>query len=479
MFTFQDLKLCGTDEKKVMEFVLSAIHSHKASNKFKVAKEAWDYYCQKNTTIMQYQKLLYTITGQAVPDNYSANYKICSNFFFRFITQESQYLLGNGVNWQKESTSKRLGDDFDTILQMIGRESLIGSVAFGFWNFDHVECFTIRDFVPLYDEDNGALRAGIRFWQIDNTKPLRATLYELDGYTDYIWETRDELGNFKNEGKILNPKRTYVQLKVSSKIDGTHIYDGRNYDGFPIVPMYGNPAKQSELVGIRQEIDAYDLIKSGFANNVDDASMIYWTIQNAGGMDDIDLVKFVERMKTLKAAVVEDNGAQAESHSLDVPYASREALLTRLRSDLYEDFMALDIKEMASGAVTATQIKASYEPLNLKTDLFEYQVLEFLNGLLKIVGIEDESPTFTRSILVNSNEEIGIVLQAAEYLPEEFITERIVTILGAIDQLEDIKKQKDEENIDRMTDNKGPEDLEDSENEVEEAEDEKEGKEKR
>ena len=70
--------------------------------------------------------------------------------------------------------------------------------------------------------------------------------------------------------------------------------------------MWGNANKQSELVGIREQIDCYDLIKSKFANDIDDASQIYWILQNAGGMDDIDLTRFVERMKTVRAAVVED-----------------------------------------------------------------------------------------------------------------------------------------------------------------------------
>jgi len=460
MFTYQDLVNVGEDREGRIQFVLSAIASHKASDLYIDAMTAYSYYCKKNKTIMDYQKLLYTISGQAVPDNYSANYKIVSSFFKRFITQEAQFLLGNGVNWEKDNTSDLLGEDFDTRLQELGTEALIGGTAFGYWNYDHMEVFNLREFAPLYDEENGALMAGIRFWQIDETKPLRATLYELDGYTDFIWHRRrTEEGAKEQVREILHEKRTYIQIKQTSEVDGTEIFDGENYDGFPIIPMWGNPEKQSELVGLRHGIDAYDLIKSGFANNVDDASMIYWTIQNAGGMDDLDLVKFVERMKTVKAAVVENDGAKAESHTMDVPYASREALLTRLRSDLYDDAMALDTKNIANGAVTATQIKAAYEPLNAKADLFEYQVLDFLQGLFEILGLE-ENPSFTRSMIVNANEDIQVVLQAAEYLPQDFVTERIVTILGAVDQLDDIKAQMQEEDIDRMgMGEEGEEDL--------------------
>lgn len=450
MFTYQDLQAIGEDREARIQFVLSAIAEHKASDLYRDAVIAYDYYCKKNRTIMDYKKLLYTITGQAVPDNYSANYKITSSFFKHFVTQEVQFLLGNGVNWENDETAELLGDDFDIRLQELGTEALIGSEAFGFWNYDHMEVFNLREFRPLYDEENGALMAGIRFWQIDDTKPLRATLYEIDGYTDYIWhKRRTEEGAEEQVGEVLHEKRTYIQIAKTSEIDGTEIFDGENYDGFPIIPLWGNPEKQSELVGLREGIDAYDLIKSGFANNVDDASMIYWTIQNAGGMDDVDLVKFVERMKTVKAAVVEEDGAKAESHTMDVPYASREALLTRLRADLYDDAMALDTKNMANGTITATQIKAAYEPLNAKADLFEYQILDFLQGLFEIIGRE-ENPTFTRSMIINANEEIQVVLQAAEYLPQSFVTEKIVTILGAVDRLEEIEASMEEEDIDRM-----------------------------
>ena len=63
---------------------------------------------------------------------------------------------------------------------------------------------------------------------------------------------------------------------------------------------------------------------------MDEGSLIFWTLQNAGGMDDIDLTKFVEHMKTVHAAVVEDDGAMAQSHTMEAPYQSREALLKEI-----------------------------------------------------------------------------------------------------------------------------------------------------
>lgn len=440
IYTYQDLLKVGTDENKRMEFVQTIIYSHKSSDMYKEAVTAQAYDKRRNVTIVNYQKLLYTISGVAVPDNYSANYKLCSNFFSRFVTQQNQFLLGNGISLTDQSEKDKLGEDFDTRLQELGRNSLVDGVSFGFWNYDHLEVFRLTEFAPLWDEETGALASGVRFWQIDPLKPLRATLYEMDGYTEYIWRN--------GSGEVYKPKRRYVLNVAQAPVGDFEIIDGYNYPSFPIVPLWGNPARQSELVGIREQIDAYDLIKSGFANDLDDASQIYWTIQNAGGMDDIDLARFVERMKTIKAAVVEDDGAKAESHTLEVPYASREALLERIRNDLYDDFMALDVKNITGGSATATQIRASYDPMNNKTDMYEYCVMDFIDGLFHLVGIESEA-SFTRSVLVNAQESIQVILQSAEYLPRDYVTKKIVEILGDGDKCEEILKQLSEEEADR------------------------------
>ena len=442
MVTYNDL-LTAINENRLKDFVRDTINKHKTSEEYQMALCADEYNRRLNRTIIMYQKLLYKVTGEAVPDNFSANYKLRSNFFNRFVTQLNQYLLGNGVTWTNEKTGEMLGNDFDNQLEDAGEKALVHSVSFGFWNLNKLQIFSLLEFVPLYDEEDGSLKAGIRFWQIADNKPLRATLYELDGYTDYKWDKDNP------EGIELNPKRAYIVKLKGTDADGMEIYDYQNYPTFPIVPFWGNKYKQSEFVGMRENIDCYDLIKSGFANTVDEASMVYWTINNANGMDDIDLAKFVEHMKTVKASIIDDNGATAESHTLDVPYASREALLDRLRADMYEDFMALDTKNIANGAVTATQIDASYEPLNSKADKYEYCVINFINGILALAGIDDK-PTFTRSKIVNRTEEVQTVLQAGEYLGEDYTTKKILTIFGDADMVEDVLKEKDLADMQRM-----------------------------
>ena len=271
MLTYQDFLQVGESEEQRTSFVKRVIDQHKGTELYQTAIIADEYDRHLNRTIMQYQKILYDVMGKAVPDIWTANYKLASRFFNRFVTQENQFLLANGVKWVNESTADKLGKDFDTQLQKAGHKALVGGVAFGFFNMDHVEVFGVDEFAPLYDEEDGALKAGVRFWQIDDNKPMRATLYELDGYTDYMWNRRQEKdGTIVYEAEVLHEKRPYIVKVRTSAADGDEIYDGENYPGFPIVPLWGNPQKQSEIVGLREQIDCYDLIKSGYADTVDE-----------------------------------------------------------------------------------------------------------------------------------------------------------------------------------------------------------------
>ena len=443
MKTYQDfLEVAEKSDRERMEFVLSAINNHKDSDLYKQAVIAKEYDAHRNVTIANFQKLLYTLNGKVIPDNYSPNYKLRSNFFANFITQETQYLLGNGVTLKKEENKAKLGAGFDTRLQEAAHDALVCGVSYGFWNLDHLEVFDVTEFVPLLDEENGTLRSGIRFWQVCTSKPLRATLFEPDGFTQYIRRSGEEM-------MVLEPKRGYVAVEATSEIDGTELLAYQNYPGFPIIPMYGNRAKQSELVGQREAIDCYDLIKSGFANTVDDASVIYWTISNAGGMDEIDMARFKESMRRLGVGLVDDDGAKAEAHTITIPVEAREALLSRISDDLYRDFQMLDVTKLQGGQKTATEINAAYQPMDNKVDQFEYCVIDFLQALFKIVGIEDE-PSFTRSKVTNQLEQTQMVLLAANYLDDETILNKLPWLTQ--EEVAEILKRKAAEDIERSFD---------------------------
>ena len=219
-------------------------------------------------------------------------------------------------------------------------------------------------------------------------------------------------------------KRSYKKTTVSSKADGVSGEHEENYSRFPIVPLYANDLHESELEGHRESIDCYDYIKSGLANDIDDTSGFYWVLENSGGMDDVDMAKFIERMRTVRAAATEEDGAKATAHTLDIPTEAREKMLDILRKDLYEDFQVVNVAELSAAAKTATEIQAAYQPMDDKSGDFEYFLIDAIHDILALAGIDDE-PSFHYNKIVNQTEETNMVISAAAYLTEDMVVKKL------------------------------------------------------
>lgn len=443
MKTYEDLLALGENETERMAFLLAAINDYSSSAEYRFAKAAELYYDGENPTINNYEKILYDMSGKAHVDMWTANHKIASGFFTMVIDQEIGYLLGNGIRFGKDGTKERLGNTFDEDVSDALEYARIGGAAFGFWNVDHIDVFRSTEFVPLYGEETGLLMAGIRWWQLDKNKPLRCTLYEPDGFTEYIRRNGEDMA-------ILKEKRAYVIRKVESEADGEINVDGENYDTLPIVPLYANKAHKSALRGKRNTVDALDLASSNMVNNVDEGNLIYWVLTNAGGMDDLDDAKFVERLKTLHVAHADgDAGATATAHTIEAPYEGTKTTIDMLISRLFDDFQAFNSAAVTASNQSATAIRASYIPLDLKIDKIERQVTRFISGILALAGIDDK-PMYTRNQIINKQEETQTLVMQAQFLPEEYILEKMLTVNGDIDLLEEMQKQIDADEYDKV-----------------------------
>lgn len=450
MRTYQNLAAISESEGKRKQFVFDVIEEHKDSTAYKTATIAEKYYAKKNVTIMAFQKMLYNMHGQQVPDMWSANYKLRTHFFRRFITQQVQYVLSNGVTFQKKDTKDKLGKKFDTQMQRAAKKAMVDHVSFLFWNLDHVEVFCFADtptdpgFAPIYDADTGALRAGVRYWHPAD-KVTRATLYEEDGYTEYIKE--------EDKISIVAEKRSYKKTTISSKADGVSGERNENYSAFPIVPLYANDLHESELEGHRESIDCYDYIKSGMANDIDDTSGFYWVLKNSGGMDDVDLAKFRERMHTVKVATMDDDNASAEAHTLDVPVEAREKMLELLKADLYSDFQIVNVEALSASAKTATEIRAAYQPMDDKCGDFEYFLIDAIQNILSLAGIDDE-PSFKWNRIANQTEETNMVMSAAPVLGDELTLKKLPFLTP--EEVEDRLRDMGNQAMNRFTDPQEP-----------------------
>ena len=248
MLTFQDLEKYSTSEQTRVEFVLRAINEHESTPRFINGKRAGEFFRHHDPELEAYVKKIYDMQGNVYDDNVSSNHKLVSNFFYVFIDQAVAYLLGNGVSFDDPDIKTKLGNDFDyRLMEMLTFASCDGE-SYALYTGNGIEpfCYACRVsgnepyFVPLYDERDGSLKAGIRYWRLAPDKPLRATLYEPDGFTEYNEDDDKSL-------VVMQEKRSYSNVNTSSDIEG--VYETESGSScLPIIRM-GYINDQSALIG--------------------------------------------------------------------------------------------------------------------------------------------------------------------------------------------------------------------------------------
>lgn len=445
LYTFQDFERA---EGKG-DFILAAIQRHRKSDLYRTAVIADLYDRQMNKTINEYVKKLFDVTGNEVVNYTASNAKIASNFFHRLNTQRCMYSLGNGIGFiegeetGKDETKEALGKHFDHDIQDAAYKALIHGVCFCFWNVDRLYNFPVTEFVPLWDEYDGTLKAGIRFWQLSPDYPLSVVVYEVDGFTKYRAD-RDSHSKLEE----VEPKRAYIERVIKAPADAHEELIGvENYSDLPIVPLWGSKLHQSTLIGMREAIDSYDLIQSGFANNLTDCSEIYWIIENAGGMTDNDLARFMDRLVLNHIAEADTNdGTRITPYRQEIPYEARKQYLEGIRNRIYEDFGALDVHTVAAGA-TNDHIDAAYQPMDEEAADFEFQVADCIRQILALMG-KDDSPVFKRSRISNQMEQVEMIVAEAQWLDTQTILQKLPNV--SPDEVQAIIDRNEQEDGERM-----------------------------
>lgn len=475
ILTYQDF-LEAKEEGRLLEFISKAIGQHMESDDYKTAIDADLYDQQQNVTINRVTRTIYTAAGIEINDPVSSNNRIASNFFHRLNTQRVTYLLGNGISFSDhvedkkqpdgttiavDGTKEKFGPDFDREVYDAAYKGEIHGKSYVLVNKEHdgyvLHLFPITEFVPLLDEDDGALRAGIRFWSLEwGRKPVTAVLYEEDGYTKYRTSGKRKT-NLRFEE--IEPKRGYKAIIRTTAAHGDELVDYENYTRLPIVPFYGKN-KVSALVGMRPSIDSYDIIQSGFANDLQDCAQIYWLIGGALGTTDAEKIKFREQLLFQHIGVVDMDNASITPYTQDIPYEARQTYLRHIRANIYETFGALDLSSVTSDRRTATEIEAAYQPVDEEADAFEVRVTKFIRQVLEVIGVVDE-PQYKRNKISNQREQTEMIMLAADYLDTRTVLEKLPWI--SVDEIDPIMAEKDAENDARREEipelNAAPEDT--------------------
>ena len=422
--TYQDWLAAPEYDRPKM--ILDIIKGYKASADFTSGLTANQYFRSDNQevakkTILRAKKMESTDASgrrriRTAMEDVVGN-RIASSFLYRFVIQQNQYLLSEGVVLKDDKTKDALGPNFDERLEQLGEKALLHGVAWGFWNVDHLEIIeAVKDHlsgaVALVDERTSEPMVLVQFWQIGPERPLYVRLFTLDGVTEFRTDKEGDLAE-------ISPLRPYI-LRTQTDALGTVIVGGENYEILPVRPLCANSERRSELTAsIKSKIDAYDRILSDFADNLDRANDVYWVLNNFGGtMDEIaEMLEQINRIKAV-ANISDGSGAAstAEPHTIEVPYAARREALDLLERELYQDYMALNMDVLTGGSLTNVAIRTATANLNLKADRYEWQVRQFVREILLLAGVDSDEIRFKRQTIANESEIVADIAVMRDYI---------------------------------------------------------------
>ena len=398
-------------------YLITVIEEFKMSDRFINAIEARKYFKGENTEINKRLQLFRNGDGAQEVDIFIANNKIANEFFKKIVMQENSYLLGNGVNIDEE-IKKDFDRKFDTNFFKAGLDCLIDGVSWIYCYLDkdnklNITNWSGTDFIPLYDEETGEIMAGIRYWQLDDQKPLFVQLFEADGVTTFK--------QVQNYLEVTKPKTNYIIKKEIVKGLSIEEEQQEGFGVLPIFPLYANNLKESSLTkALKQKLDLWDIVISDFGNNLEDSKDLYWVLTNYAGQD---IGEFLAEYKKYKVIQTDSEGS-AEPKTIDVPYQARETILNILKKEIFQSAMAMDTEELSNSNLTNVAIKSIMANLDLKTDDFEIQVLETLYDIVELWqnysgNKQDFEIELERRTIINDTEVVNLIYTMREDIDQE------------------------------------------------------------
>lgn len=388
------------DYEKVADkpaFIKAAIEEYKASADYLNAVTGFNYYRRKNEKILSRMSFLEKNFGLKNKITY---HKLCNGKFAKFTKQVVFYCIGSGLTLEK-SQKKKLGKKFDKKMIEAAIDAFWGRVAWIYPRLVSADKYEMRVFnalesFGLFDEYDGTAKVVVRFWKLDENKPMVVEFFDLYGITKFV--TGDK-GDLEAKGEV-----TPYKTKITTDALGQRMEPEDNYPTLPIIPLYANMLHEAEFSdAFKGYADSYDFINSDLVDIITQAEGIYWALKNFGGEDARELVETIQNWKAMTA---DDDNASAESHVLEAPYQGKQAALASLTADMYDDFMALDTKALTGGSLTNVAINVAKTDLDLKADELEWQVCDAVENIMAIVGIPYEETQFKRRTISNDTETI-------------------------------------------------------------------------
>lgn len=402
----------------------------------------------------------YTIDGQKQVDKVKANNKTPHPFHKILVDQKTAYVAGNPIaitvssddekvkEYQKELTLQ-LDESFDDLVN----EWIKGSSNKGIeWVHFYVDgkgnlnyCIVpAQQIIAVYDTQyQDDLVYVIRFYVYDLISATGETQqrYKVEWWTKEKVEywVQTENSQFIHDASYpINPAPHWYSFNTEDESQREDISWGK----VPFVPLQNNSENQSDLHPVKPLIDAYDKVKSGWLNDLDDFAQLIYILKGFQGLRNetsagySELGLFISNLKNDKAIAVESDGA-VSTLKTEIPVEAREKFLKLTRQEIFYFGEGVDVgdEKNIGQAPSGIALKFLYASLDLKANRlirklktslkeFVWFVTEYINITKnKEYDYEQISFTINKSQIFNEKEKIDGLVASNGMLSKKTILE--------------------------------------------------------
>lgn len=478
------------------EILFDLLRDHKQSPEYQHAVDGQRYYLALHDVLehdFRQEHLTEDVedpeTGARAPQNTvftnpnRSNHHASNPFFREQVIQKAAYLLGKepSVSVEGAEASKELAQYADALSDTTDAafnravkrwctQASIGGRAFlhEYKDADGAlkqAVVTYTNALPVYDQEyeetlqeliyfyETRVRLGADRWQTIT----HAEWWTKGGVTYWIHETGD---SFRPDPEKPGVQPHYWEVTLANAgPDGVTMVEvsreGKVFERFPWIELKNNEDGTGDLLGVKDLIDAYDLVQNTGTNNILDFNEFFAIIQGFGGEQASTVVRKLRVNRAVNVGSAAQSG-NIELKQLDLGMQGRIDWLKALRDAIYEFGMAVDVKsvENLGSAPSGTSLKFQYTLLDLKAEnmisemrpalsehfWFVTQEINRAQGTEYDASLVDVS--FNKSLIVNDTDTVAIITQSADIVPERILLAHHPFVTDPDAAMKEMKEQR-------------------------------------
>ena len=406
-----------------IEIIKKLIQQHEAGRSaFLRAAETADRYYRNMPDIIRRERRKDRVE-QSIRN---ADNRIPFNFYGLLVNQKASYTFTTppvfdiGDEENNKRLDRLLGDEYDKVCKDLCVDASNASVAWlHVWkDGDRIEYAEVpaNQIIPVWDNNLKRKLYGVfrTYRQLDEEDGQYYNVYE------YWNDTSVSAYRVKTDATLneLTPYYMFIEQPAGT---ASNTYE-HGIGEVPFFPFNNNNIGTTDLVNVKELIDSYCKVYSGFMDDLEDIQEVILILTNYSGQDPEEFLNDLKYYKIIKTENYGDGDKSGvDTLSIQIPVDAREKMLELTRKCIFEQGQGIDPDPQNFGNSSGVALKYLYSLLELKAGLLETEFRlsfgQFIRCMCRLAGIpiKDDTilQTWTRTS-VNNDQELAQIAQQSE-----------------------------------------------------------------